>query len=359
MPNAADGGASDVELDPVKPPPTLSQARRKLWLRALSVIGVLTLVLSGIAVAGALTLASRYEDKVERADILGDLPKPTIPERADEVGGPLNYLVLGSDSRSPDPQAISDPNGERSDTIMILHVSRDLKSAFVVSIPRDSYVYVPAGGTWPGGMNKINAAFAFGGAKLAAKTVYELTKVPFNGAMIVNFDGVHTMVGQVGTVHVCIPYTVRSTFSTKVWPKGCHDMGPEESEEFMRQRKGVPGGDFGRIHDQQLVVKALATKISSSGLLLHPFALDKLIVTAASSVTVDNNTDIRDLVLKLKGIDPENISFATAPYLRTMRTGVGSSVELDMPGVQELFRALIADDWHHWLTEHPQRVPGA
>ena len=38
-------------------------------------------------------------------------------------------------------------------------------------------------------------------------------------------------------------------------------MGPAETEEFMRQRKRVPGGDFGRIFDQQLVVKALLDKV--------------------------------------------------------------------------------------------------
>jgi anionic cell wall polymer biosynthesis LytR-Cps2A-Psr (LCP) family protein len=64
---------------------------------------------------------------------------------------------------------------------MIVHINKGRSGAFIVSIPRDSYVDVPAGGDWRGGKNKINAALAFGGANLAAKTVYNLTKVPLNG----------------------------------------------------------------------------------------------------------------------------------------------------------------------------------
>ena len=141
-----------------------------------------------------------------------------------------------------------------------------------MSIPRDSYVDVPAvAGRWRGGKNKINAAFQFGGAKLAAETVYNLTKVPLDTAMIVDFGGIHSMVGAVGTVNVCIPFSMSSMHTGRTWAKGCHDMGPEETEDFMRQRKSVPGGDFGRIQNQQLVVKAPRRgKITGEGMMTSP-----------------------------------------------------------------------------------------
>lgn len=348
-----EGAVDEPTLDNI-PPTTPVRSVRRRWLRLLGVVGAASVACSLVSVAGIFALGISYEDEVEHADILKDVPRPTVtpPEE-----GPYNYLILGSDSRSPDPKNVADPNGARSDTIMVLHVSKGLKTAFVVSIPRDSYVNVPAAGAWPGGNNKINAAFAFGGASLTAKTVYDLTMVRFDGAIIVNFKGINDMVSVVGTVHVCIPYAVRSTFSRTVWPAGCHDMGPTETEEFMRQRMGVPGGDFGRIYDQQLVVKALAKKIAATGMLTHPLMLDSLIRTAASSLTLDSGTELVDLASRLKGIDPESISFATAPHLRTMDTDAGSSVELDMPGVRELFQALIADTWPEWLARHPQKVP--
>lgn len=350
------GAPSEADVEPEDGiNPATHRRKRSAWKTAIIVVAVLALVCSGTTVALVFGLLNRYENKVGHEDILGDVPKPVA--EPNKPTSPLNFLVLGSDSRAEDAAPVDDPDGSRSDTIMIVHVSADHKSAFIFSIPRDSYVNVPAGGSWKGGKNKINAAFAFGGAKLAAKTVYDLTKIPLNGAMIVNFGGIQTMVGQVGTVHVCIPYKVKSIHTERVWTAGCHDMGPDEAEDFMRQRKSVPGGDFGRIHDQQLVVKALADKISNSGMLTDPLKLDQLIVTAASALTLDNNMNLRDLAFTLKGINPENIKFATTPYSGTMTTPAGSSVQLNMPKAQALFQAVIDDKTTDWLAANPQSDP--
>ncbi len=335
--------------------PGVHRRRRSAWKTLAIVMVTLVLVCTGTTAAVVIGLVNRYEDKVTRQDILGDVPKPVAPP--DAATSPMNFLVLGSDSRAEGPAPIDDPDGSRSDTIMIVHVNAKHDGAFIFSIPRDSYVNVPAGGSWKGGMNKINAAFAFGGAKLAAKTVYELTKIPLDGAMIVNFEGIHTMVAQVGTVNVCVPYRVTSLHTKRVWEEGCHDMGPEEAEDFMRQRKSVPGGDFGRIHDQQLVVRALANKISDSGMLTNPIKLDSLIVTAATSVTVDQSMNLRDLILALRNIKPANMDFATAPYKGTMTTAAGSSVELDMAKARTLFQAVIDDKTGEWLAANPQNQP--
>ena len=238
--------------------------KRKRWKVALVWTAAVLVFLSGGAVIAGFTLVNRYENKVDRQDILPAQVRPKEPTQWDS--GPLNFLVLGSDSRGEDALGSDDPGGARSDTIMIVHIAADHRSAYVVSIPRDSYVDVPAvPGKWRGGKNKINAAFQYGGAKLAAETVYNLTKVPLDTAMIIDFAGIHSMVGAVGTVHVCIPFSMRSIHTKRKWAKGCHDMGPEETEDFMRQRKSVPGGDFGRIQNQQLVVKGLADKITSQG----------------------------------------------------------------------------------------------
>ena len=354
-----DGEATPAidEWEPNRPDaPAHHRRKRSRWLTALVVAGVLILVCSGVGAALAFGLLNRYEDKVAREDILGDIPQTDPGGRWDS--GPLNFLVLGSDSRSDAAAPIDDPDGSRSDTIMVVHINADHQGAFIFSIPRDSYVNVPPGGSWKGGKNKINAAFAFGGAKLAAKTVYELTGIPLDGAMIVNFDGIHTMVGEVGTVHVCIPYSVKSIHTDRFWAAGCHDMGPEETEDFMRQRMSVPGGDFGRIHDQQLVVAALASRITDEGLVQNPLRLDRLISTAAESVTVDKNTNLRDLILALKNIKPDNIKFATTPYTGTFTSPAGSSVALDEAKAKALFEAVKNDKTTQWLQENPQKDPG-
>src|SRR5688500_5572839 len=136
------------EWDPSKgiPPETPTHHRRKRsrWMTALVVAGVLIVVCSGVAAILAVTVANRYEDKVARDDILSEVPKADPGGRWDN--GPLNFLVLGSDSRAEGAAPIDDPDGSRSDTIMVVHINADHQGAFIFSIPRDSYVNVPAGG---------------------------------------------------------------------------------------------------------------------------------------------------------------------------------------------------------------------
>jgi LCP family protein required for cell wall assembly len=314
------------------------------WNKLMLILGCILVVISGGALALLYGGSAHYEDKVGREDILADVPK----------GDALNFLVLGTDARSDQEAESLDETGSRSDTIMLVHVKNDKSGAFIVSIPRDSYVDIPASGDWAGGKEKINAALSFGGANLAAKTIYNLTKVPLSGAMIVNFNGIQKMVEAVGGVNVCTPFEVRSWFSDKVWGVGCHDMTPEETEEFVRQRMYVPGGDLGRIKNQQNVIKGLMKKVVSAGTLTNPGKMDALLTAAAQALTVDKNTNLRDLAFMLKGIDPANVKFATAPALGIIDTDAGSSVQLDMPAVNDLFAAVRDDKTDEWLAAHPQ-----
>lgn len=360
-PSSSDGTAADgmppqgTPADGLAGDAIAAPGRRKWpwWQTTLVVAGCVLLVFTGAGVGLAIWANARYEHRVDRQDILQGVPKPPEPA-AGAVDPGLNFLVLGSDSRSDQDTESLDQTGSRSDTIMLVHVKGDGTGAFVVSIPRDSYVHVPAGGGWPGGMNKINAALAYGGANLAARTVYELTKVPLDGAMIVNFNGIHKMVSAVGGVNVCTPFEVRSSFSDRVWAVGCHDMGPDEVEEFTRQRYNVPGGDFGRIKNQQNVIKGLVTKIVSGGVLTNPLKLDALLTTAAESLTVDKDLNLRSLAFAVKDIQPDNVTYATVPYVGTMTTNAGSSVQLDPAGVAELCTAIREDKADEWLAAHPQ-----
>jgi LCP family protein required for cell wall assembly len=319
------------------------------WLKALVVAGAVLMVISGGSLALLYGLSSHYDSKVAREDILAE-----VPTVEDDGNQPMNFLILGSDSRADKDIAGIDETGSRSDTIMLLHVNKERTAGFIVSIPRDSYVNIPPSGKWRGGKNKINASLAFGGASLAAKTVYDLTKIPLNGAIIINFNGIQNMVRAVGGVNVCTPFTVRSQFSSRVWAKGCHDMTPSEVEEFVRQRKFVPGGDLGRIKSQQNVIKGLMKKVTTTGVLTNPARLDDLITAAAESLTVDESLNLRDLAFSLKGINPNNVKFATTPIVGTMQTEVGSSIELDMPAAQQLFTAMIEDKTDEWLAANPQ-----
>jgi len=147
---AADG----EEPGEQQPKPASHKRKRSPWVSALTVVGVLALVCTCTTVGLALGLEHRYENKVTREDILGDLPRADVPLGTKTA--PMNFLMLGSDDMSGKNQNIDDPDGSRSDTIMLIHSNAAHNKAFILSIPRDSLVDVPAGGNWKGGPNKIN-----------------------------------------------------------------------------------------------------------------------------------------------------------------------------------------------------------
>ncbi|MEV0941715.1 LCP family protein [Micromonospora wenchangensis] len=330
---------------------------RRLTRRQRAVLAVV--VVCATVCAGLVTLVlsagHRYEGRVHREEILGQGGASRDGQQWRR--GALNLLLLGSDSRDGEPDQ-GEYSGQRSDTIMLVHLNGTRDTVTVVSIPRDSYVDVPARpGVWDGGKNKINAAFAFGGAALAAETVHRLTGVAIDGVVVANFAAVRTIVDAVGGITVCIPYEVTSTTTGRRWPAGCHRLDGNATEDLVRQRHGVPGGDLGRIRDQHLVVKAIAEQLSPASLIANPTRLDRLLTTAAESLTVDENLDLTELALALRHVRTERIRFVTVPVSDPgLDTPAGSAVLLDDQAAAELFTAVRGDTVDRWLTDNPRYV---
>ena len=104
------------------------------------IVGVALLLVSVGTIGAAWAISARYEQNIKRADLLGDVPTTqrtdgtgSSYDPGDDIVGPLNFLVLGSDSRLADPSVQANTVGERSDTMMLVHVTADLGSAYVVS----------------------------------------------------------------------------------------------------------------------------------------------------------------------------------------------------------------------------------
>ena len=332
--------------------------RRAPWRTTGLIAGVVLLLLSVGTMAAGWVLSNHYENNIKRANLLGNVPatvkRTTNGQDGGNIVGPLNFLVLGSDSRLADPSVDANTVGQRSDTIILVHVTADLSHAYVVSIPRDSYVDIPAGGTWQGGKNKINAAFAYGGAPLAAQTIYDLTGSPLDGAVVVDFNSVRTLVNAVGGIRVCTTYTVRSIHTDRVWPAGCNHLSGDSAQDFMRQRYSVPGSDFGRIHDQQLVLEALLSKAVSGGTLTNPMRFNAFLKAATGAITVDQSMDVMALALALRHLRTADFTFATVPHTTsTLQTPYGIAVQLDEAGTKAMFNAVNSDQLAEYLATQP------
>jgi LCP family protein required for cell wall assembly len=106
-------------------------------------------------------------------------------------GEPENILILGSDKRA---NLQEDPG--RSDTTILLRLDPDRNAIAVMSIPRDLKVEIPGFGT-----EKFNAAYTYGGPKLTLQVVKELTGLPINHVVNVDFLGFVRAVDAIGCVY--------------------------------------------------------------------------------------------------------------------------------------------------------------
>ncbi|WP_236683317.1 LCP family protein [Demequina sediminicola] len=197
-------------------------------------------------------------------------------------------LIVGSDSR--DGWSASDTTeGQRTDTIMLLHDPEDGPTA-LISIPRDTLVDIPGYG-----QNKINASFSFGGAPLLVETVEGLTGLTMDAYLEVGFTGVEEIVDAVGGVELCLDYDVSDELSKLEWEAGCHVADGETALAFSRMRYSDPLGDIGRAERQRQVVAAVADEVLSPATILNPFQLIPVTEAGLDAFRVSDGTGVFDL----------------------------------------------------------------
>lgn len=178
---------------------------------------------------------------------------------------PYYVLALGSDAREGDTVS-------RTDTMMLVRVDPIESKLTLVSIPRDTMVQIEGYGT-----QKINAAYAFGGAAGAVKAVQELTGVPISHVAVVKFDGVSGIVDYLGGITVNVPVAVNDpNYTGLVLSAGEQTMDGNTAMLFSRVRHGFANGDFQRQEDQRLVLQAILSKCLSLNVTQLPGLADAL-----------------------------------------------------------------------------------
>jgi LCP family protein required for cell wall assembly len=270
-------------------PGSVSTGGRR-WLRPRRIFGILAVVVALILVA-AIGEYFNLNGKLTRENVLADYAGRPVQ------GDGTNWLIAGSDSR----QGLSDKElrklsagqgigGHRSDTVMILHVPSSGKP-ILISIPRDSWVNIPGNG-----FNKINAAYAFGGPRLLAKTVQNATGLRIDHYMEIGFGGFVKTVNAVGGVRLCLKHPLFDQASGLHLRKGCHNLSGGQALAFVRDRHSFAAlQDLQRVQDQRLLLKALLSKLTSTGVLLNPFSIIPAASGAAGTLTVDKATSLYQL----------------------------------------------------------------
>ncbi|MBB5868026.1 LCP family protein required for cell wall assembly [Allocatelliglobosispora scoriae] len=344
------------------------------------------LVLMLVGVAGCVAANSfvgTLNASVETGAVLDDASLKQDLSAGRNLRGPIDLLLLGLDTRSD-----WEENTSRADSILVLHVPASHDQAYLMSIPRDALVEIPpypkAG--FYGTQEKANAAYYFGsqnglgwrgGAALTAKMVHEVTGLTFSGVVVIDFKGFRGIIDALGSVRMCVDQETISDHyvvedgkpvyakgkptgvyyrNSYVHEPGCREMPGWEALDFARQRKGGPNGDYDRQRHQQQLLKAIATKATSAGIITNPLRINDLIAAAGGSLKIDTGrADLTDFAFTLK-------SLATADLVM-LKTNGGTfnsaqirktSAELLDDETLEMFTAAAEDRLGLFVLDHPE-----
>jgi len=316
--------------------------------------GVTVVLVLGLAGIGGALLIRRYDNAVAKDTLLAPSARAEAPRAT--VVGPLNFLLIGSDYRTWSPDA-----GQRSDTIIIAHLSQALDHVYLISVPRDLLVELPAVPelNFPGATTKINAAFDYGrggrgGVQLLSQTLTNLMGIRFDGAAVIDFSGLQKAVDILGGVEVCVDVRVVSVHTRKVFEPGCRMMGSKDVLDYLRQRN-FPDGDFSRQRHQQQFLKAFFDRAVSMGMFTNPLKLDALLRAVAGSMTVDTGANsLPDLVFALRDLRPGDMTGVKIPATLGVIDTV--SYVIASADAEGLFVAIRTDALSAWVSTHPQWV---
>ncbi|NJC67574.1 LytR family transcriptional regulator [Planosporangium flavigriseum] len=318
--------------------------RRWRWV-AISVATALVLVAAG-AVTAAWLLGRSVDHNLTRTNALAEVPSSARP--TETVTSALNVLLLGSDSRNPGATASS-----RSDTMMLLHLDAGHRHAYAISIPRDTWVRIPASadGRHSATMAKINSAYARGGASLAVHTVEAFTGVRIDHVVVIDFAGFQQVVDALGGVDLTVDQTITSIFPPhRTFVQGRRHFTGAEALDYVRQRYQFADGDFARERHQQQFLQALLDKATASGTLTDISRLTGFLRAAARTVTVDQGFDLVDVALKVRHLRSGDITFLSSPSAGTDWEGDQSVVRPDTATAQALYAAMASDTLAQWLA---------
>jgi polyisoprenyl-teichoic acid--peptidoglycan teichoic acid transferase len=319
--------------------------RRRLLPKILIGVAVLLVAAMGAGLLYAATIDRSLTTNLNRGvELPTDESSLRPPKEADETGT-LNYVLLGSDSRDPGNEG----NG-RSDTILVVHLNAKRDKAYIISFPRDMWVNVPGYGR-----NKINAAFAFGGAPLAVRTLEDLTGVRMDHVVLIDFEGFIRLTEDLDGVTV----TNKNSFSSHGfdYPEGKITIAGEEALWFVRERKLLPGGDLARAENQRNVIKAIVQKGLSAQVISDPRTFISFVGDVAKHLTVDNDlsdAELRRTALSLR-LTGKDIELLQAPISGFDTTGDGQSIDVvDKAKMAELAQAMKKDKLSDYVKKYPQ-----
>ncbi|MEV5833677.1 LCP family protein [Nocardia sp. NPDC052112] len=331
-------------------------------IRAFVAVGaVLVLLITGFAWHSVDSLIS----SIERIGGLGlgggsdgavDILLVGVDSRTDAHGNPLS-----SNERAT--LHAGNEVGTNTDTIVLVRVPNDGRSATAISIPRDSYVDIPGVGT-----GKINSAYGStketqraklinqgvseadadkqstqAGRQALIKTVANLTGITVDHYAEVSLLGFVLLTEAVGGVDVCLNNPVDEWMSGADFRAGRQKLDGPQALSFVRQRHDLPRGDLDRIVRQQVFMAQLVGQVLSAKTLSNPGKLQNLSDAVGRTVVLDDDWDVLAFLRQLKDLSGGQVSFETIPVadLNDTTSDGESVVRVDPKAVKSYVASLV------------------
>ena len=330
----------------------LGEARPRRWPRRL-LIGVNVFVALCLVLTGAVYGYLRWQfGKVDKIDFACDVLRNCGDDDPDR---PMNVLLVGSDSRKEISAAErqqfgteTQVGGQRSDTIIVLHVDPAAEKAALMSIPRD--LSVPISGSNDPRPRRINTAFERGPEVLIA-TIRDQLGIEIDHYAQVDFNGFRGIVDAIGGVTLYFPSPVRDTVSgLNVAQPGCVQLDGNSALAYVRSRnyqyqdggrwRFDPTADLGRIERQQSFIRRVIGKASQVG--RNPVRLNSIINSAVPNVKIDKAFSTKDmlrLAKRFKSLEPDAVEMLPLPTFQTRESGA-AVLKLKEPEATEVIERL-------------------
>ena len=304
-------------------PDEQTRPRRRGWLGKL----LLSMVLIALLAIGALAAGLFYLNsqlKGSGIKVFSTSGEEFEVPTAAEINGPINVLLIGSDTREDQGANYGEAEGARADVIILLHVSEDRQNAVALSFPRDLMIPVPScpnpDGSEPfpaADLKQINATMQ-DGAHCTLIAVQALTGVEIPYLAVIDFKGVIAMSEVVGGVTVCVAEPISDKYSKLYLDAGEHTLIGEQALAFLRTRHGVgDGSDLSRISNQQVFLTSLVRKLKDEGALTNPFTMFTLATAALENMTLSqsltNIGTILGMAREVNDVDLDRITFLKLP----------------------------------------------
>ncbi len=318
---------------------------RPRWGRIAVVFGLTVALCGGL---GSCLYYHSIAGGIARSDPFAALTNGRPPKT---VAGSQNILLVGTDMADPDSPA-DDPGQARTDTIILMHIPASHDHAYLISIPRDTWVSVPqhASDAQCGSRHaKINAAYAWGELPLLVRTVECFTTVHLDHVVQIDFGGFKQVVDALGGLDMPIEATITSIHPPyRTFTEGTMHLDGAAALDYVRQRKQFPEGDFARMRHQQQLLKLLIDKAASAQILTNPVKFHSFVTGLAQATKVDQDFQLLDMALQFRHLRSSDLTFLTSPYLGTQDIAGQNVVVSDKPQALALYAAVGHDTMAQW-----------